>query len=463
MCEFVFVVQMGHMCIKWLQDKEQSRRFTSQDSVQSNSHNSPMNQSSGIDRLVSRKILSSPSYIKTEQITHIYPVENDKAITEVVALNGFEMLEEIGKGSFAVVYKAKRLYDRQIVACKVMKMALTDWKHRANVKHELFILSRLKHPHIIEIYQHFIIRIDNNRMVYIFMQFAEQSLSIYVRKSKVGQPEAICKRMIAEIVNAVSYIHSKGIAHRDLKMGNVLLDKTLRCLITDFGLSRIVFCQSKLLSSNKFCGTMPYMAPEILLTRQYQVDYNPFQADIWAIGVILYCLINRAYPFQVDRLLEQQLCHVIKFTSRVTFTPGPELIDLQNKLLDPLSTKRITMNDLLKHPWFSKEQIIVQESVQKFRKFHITSEGNVKSSQSLNIDLGTYSCESLVSQKISQQQQTKKDKKSVKTTNTTVTSIDTRNTTNTARTAKPTGRSFTTSTPVQTAKRKNKHTNNYKK
>lgn len=159
---------------------------------------------------------------------------------------------------------------------------------KASAKNELFIIQRTQHPHIIKLYGHFIVDVENVRHVFIFMQFAEGlSLSRYMRLKEVKEnmlPEKTCQRFAGQIISAVNHMHSKGIAHCDLKMGNVLLDKDQNCLVADFGLSLVAYRPSKggTQMSSKFKGTRSYMSPEILLLQEYSnVTYNPFTADCW--------------------------------------------------------------------------------------------------------------------------------------------------------------------------------------
>lgn len=318
------------------------------------------------------KIFSSPSRMRTTDLTDIFKVPSKlfPNVSAVLTKLGYEIIKEIGKGSYAVVYKARRVSDDMPMACKVLDITISSRHQNLAAKNELFIMERVQHPHIIRLYKHFIIETQRSRLVYIFMQLAEcESLSIYVRKSKNGLPEQECKRILAQITTAVNHMHGKGIAHRDLKMGNVLLNSKYECLVTDFGLSRVAFRRSKgKILSNKFCGTVPYMAPEILLTKEYHIDYDPFYADIWAIGVILYCISNRGYPFNDSRgcMLEQQMSHKIKFSKKMTFHPDNNMIDLFYRLLDPNMMTRIKIEQLMVHPWiFDEVNLIEKDNVSK--------------------------------------------------------------------------------------------------
>jgi len=243
-------------------------------------------------------------------------------------------------------------------------------------KNELFILERIDHPHIIKLYKHFIVDTPATgiRNVYIFMQLAEgESISNYVRHQKRGLPEAICKRLFAQLVSAVNHMHHKGIAHRDLKMGNVLLDKSqCNCLVSDFGLSQVAFRPSKggTIKSGKYCGTEPYMAPEILLAKEHDVEYDPFAADIWALGVILYCLVNHGYPFRDgNAMLKRQLEHKIKYREHaMTFERTLEFDNLMHALLNPNVQKRIKMDNLMVHPWIVDEVRQIEERRKEVQK-----------------------------------------------------------------------------------------------
>ena len=320
---------------------------------------------------ITSQIPSSPSMMKTNELTDIYLVPSNYYSTpnDVVTANGFTIEKEIGKGSYAIVYSATRMSDNLSMACKVMRLANTAKNAKLSVKNELFILERINHPHIVKVYTHFIVDVDNIRYVYIFMQLADgDSLSVHMRKVKFGLPEAVCKRMFSQMVSAVDHMHQNGIAHRDIKMGNILLDNNLNVLVTDFGLSRVAYRQSKggTVMSNKFCGTMPYMAPEILLTKEYSVEYNPFVADIWALGVVLFCIVNRGYPFvEGEKMIDQQMSHKVRFSKKVSFTPNEQLIDLFYKLLTPNVDQRIKMNELMVHPWIEAEIIEIDQEIAK--------------------------------------------------------------------------------------------------
>lgn len=316
--------------------------------------------------------ISGISNIKTSELTKIYklPLGGIAKPNEFVASLGYVFGGLLGRGSYASVFKMTRTSDNEVFACKVIDISSANANQSQSLKSELFILERVCHPNIIQLHRHFIVDATNVRILYIFMQFAQgDSMSAHVRKNKHGQPESICKRWFAQVLSAIKHMHMLGIAHRDLKMGNILLNETLDCLVTDFGLSRVAFRRSRggTILSHTFCGTVPYMAPEVLVNRHYQVDYDPFMADIWALGVVLYCLINRGYPFtEGPTMYDQQMAHEIKMSTRIIFKANLDLIDLLNSMLHPVVSKRATIYELMKSPWAKKEFDIAEKKAQRF-------------------------------------------------------------------------------------------------
>ena len=187
---------------------------------------------------ISRHFPSSPSAMKTAELTEVHKMSNEMTLSEIAAAHGYELGEVIGEGSFAKVYKAVRKSDGLVVACKIM--LTSSAARKASAKNELFIIQRTQHPNIVKLYAHFIVDVEGTRHFFIFMQLAEGlSLSRFMRQREVKSsplPESTCQRFAGQIISAVNHMHSKGIAHCDLKMGNILLDKDQNCLVADFGL-----------------------------------------------------------------------------------------------------------------------------------------------------------------------------------------------------------------------------------
>lgn len=135
--------------------------------------------------------------------------------------------------------------------------------------------------------------VDQRTHVHLVMEMCQGS-SIYHHIKKVPDqrlPEATCKQIFRQLVQGVSYLHSKGYAHRDLKLDNILMDTATKTVkIIDFGFSLRAPHDSKL---NIFCGTPHYMDPDIVRKQ----PYNGPAADVWACGVILYIIYVGKLPF----------------------------------------------------------------------------------------------------------------------------------------------------------------------
>ena len=207
------------------------------------------------------------------------------------------------------------------------------------------------------------------------MQFAENgSLSQLLRQTKQPFDETKAKRLFAQMVSAVSHMHEIGIAHRDLKMGNILLDKNFNVFFTDFGLSRVSYRERRggTVMSKQYTGTFPYMAPEILVIKTNKFGdhyYSPFTADVWALGVILYTLINRCYPFGDDKTKPQKMIeNQLKFeTSKAVVNryskPSHDLEIIIRRIFVFDSKHRIKITELMEQNWIKQEIKIINDKI----------------------------------------------------------------------------------------------------
>ena len=140
------------------------------------------------------------------------------------------------------------------------------------------------------------------------------------------------------------------VCHRDIKVENVLLDAHNNAKLSDFGFAREVDLKNM---SNTHCGTEPYFCPELVEKK----TYNPLMADIWAMGVMLFAMINGKFPFHFKDLkknpsimLREQRTHAYKFRPEQA-NVSPALKDLLAHLMDPNPTTRINSHQMVAHPW----------------------------------------------------------------------------------------------------------------
>ncbi|CAM5100384.1 unnamed protein product [Natator depressus] len=274
---------------------------------------------------------------------------------------GYQLGKIIGHGSYGIVYEAYFTKQKAKVAIKIIskKKASDDYLNKF-LPREIQVMKGLHHKYLITFYQ----AIETTSRHYIIMELAPGGDILEWIQSSGPCAEPLAGRWFAQLTLGVAYLHSKAIVHRDLKLENLLLDKRENVKISDFGFSKQVVPQVQppaspsypLLAgssplSQTYCGSFAYACPEILLG----LPYNPFLADIWSMGVILYTLVVAHLPFD-DTNLKRLLRETQK---EVTFPPQPhvseECKDLVHRLLCPVP-RRPTVLDLLQTPWVQRFQ-----------------------------------------------------------------------------------------------------------
>jgi serine/threonine-protein kinase len=207
----------------------------------------------------------------------------------------YELLEQIGRGGMGVVYKARQISLRRLVALKMIsagELASPTSVQRFHVEAEA--AAKLDHPNIVPIYE---IGIHQGQH-YFSMKLVEggslQELMARERESSGETVTAIQQavNLLAKIARAVHYAHQHGVLHRDLKPGNILLDAQGEPHITDFGLAKILEHEIGVTRTAEIIGTPSYMSPEQAAGHQLSTA-----SDAWSLGVILYQLLTGQLPF----------------------------------------------------------------------------------------------------------------------------------------------------------------------
>lgn len=271
------------------------------------------------------------------------------AVDEKAALFGkYEVGKLLGCGAFAKVYHARNIRTGQSVAIKVInkkKILASNSNLANNVKREISIMKRLRHRNIVKLHE---VSASKSK-IYFVMEFVKGG-ELFAKVAKGRFSEDLSRRYFRQLISAVGYCHSRGVFHRDLKPENLLVDEHGNLKVSDFGLSAIAADQVRadgLLHT--LCGTPAYVAPEILAKR----GYDGAKVDVWSCGVILFVLTAGYLPFNDPNLMAMYK-KIYKGEYRCPKWMSPDLKKFLSRLLDTNPETRITVDEILRDPWFSK-------------------------------------------------------------------------------------------------------------
>jgi serine/threonine protein kinase len=202
----------------------------------------------------------------------------------------YELLEQIGRGGQGVVFRARQKSLNRTVALKII--ALGHWATEGHIKRfrsEAEAAASLDHPQIVPIYEIG----ERDGSCYFSMKFVEGGqLDEFVRREPLPIRRAV--ELIAKLARTVQYAHERGILHRDIKPGNILLDQKGEPHLTDFGLARLVETESNITRTMEVLGTPSYMAPEQAMGNNAQLTSA---TDVYGLGAVLYQLLTGHPPF----------------------------------------------------------------------------------------------------------------------------------------------------------------------
>jgi serine/threonine protein kinase len=200
----------------------------------------------------------------------------------------YEIVEELGRGGMAIVFKAKEKQLDREVAIKVLPFSLAfDKEFVERFQREARTSARLEHPNIIPIY-----RVGKSgRIIYFVMKFLRGKPLSSVLTARGSLPPVEIKKTLAEVGRALAYAHKKEIVHRDIKPDNIMFDEHGHAVVTDFGIAKAA-SGGKLTGTGMSIGTPHYMSPE-------QAKAQPLdgRSDLYSLGVVAYQCLTGGVPF----------------------------------------------------------------------------------------------------------------------------------------------------------------------
>jgi len=216
-------------------------------------------------------------------------------------LGPYQIVAPLGEGGMAAVFRAYQPGMERYVALKVLPRHFADDpEFSARFQREARILAQLQHPHILPVFDYGQVE----GYSFIVMPFVPSGT---LAESLQGQPLSLLRirQVISQVGDALSYAHGRGLVHRDVKPSNVLIDERGNCLLTDFGLARMVEASVNLTASGTIMGTPAYMSPEQGAGRKIDA-----RSDIYSLGIILYEMATGRVPYRAETPVAVVFMHV---------------------------------------------------------------------------------------------------------------------------------------------------------
>ncbi|GJJ15530.1 Serine/threonine-protein kinase ark1 [Clathrus columnatus] len=258
-------------------------------------------------------------------------------------LSQFDIGRPLGKGKFGRVYMVRTKSEpKYILALKCLyKSEIIQSKVEKQIRREIEIQQNLRHPHVLRLYGYF----HDEKRIFLMLEFAGKG-ELYKQLSKYGKfSDKRSSRYIAQMADALAYLHSKHVIHRDIKPENLLLGINGELKIGDFGWS--VHAPGN--RRKTLCGTLDYLPPEMVEGKEHTE-----KVDHWALGVLTFEFLCGVPPFEDLRGYNATYKKISKVEFQIPDHVSAEAKDLIKKLLQHDPEKRMPLSEVASHPWIVK-------------------------------------------------------------------------------------------------------------
>ena len=257
----------------------------------------------------------------------------------------YNIVKQIGYGSFAAVVLVRHQKTNQIFACKIVKReTLVQENMFGRFEQEVRLMQTFDHPNIIKIED----VIYDEQCIYVIMEYCLNGELFTYMSSTCFLPEREVCRVLRQILSALEYIHEKKIAHRDIKPENILLDRNMNVKLCDFGLCHEMSSDYLLRTP---CGSPYYAPPEIISKKQYDGE----KSDIWSTGVVAFTMATGVLPWtetNQNRLFNEIIHADITIPSCIS----PPLTEVLQLMLAKDPNDRPSARELLNMPILQESQ-----------------------------------------------------------------------------------------------------------
>lgn len=280
-------------------------------------------------------------------------------------ISNIKIGQHLGQGGFAVVRLGELLdaMHKQIVAVKYIhrryahSLGVSDQR----IGHEIRIHKECSgHPNIIELYLYG----TDNVWAYMVMELAGGGDLFDKIDPDVGLKPEIANFYFRQLINAVDFIHMKGVAHRDIKPENIFIDDCGNLKLGDFGFATVYrrHNSEKVILSHERCGSAPYMAPEIIVEGgEGKCGYEPTGVDIWACGIVLFVLLTGQIPWEAPLYSRDfnftRYADIMAEGLQIPDDPwtrlSPEVLGLIRGIIKPDYNERLSMKRIRAHTWMN--------------------------------------------------------------------------------------------------------------